>query len=167
MPESMGIKHVRMDDRLIHGQVATMWTNALKVDRIMVIDDAAASSDITKMTLKLSVPNGIALSVLSVAKAAERIKGGAYHNQRVFVIVIITTTLYRLVQEGVPISEVNLGNQAHQEGYVKLAPTISFSKDDIKCLAEINARGIKLIYQLIPQHARQDLGSTLKQENMG
>lgn len=37
---SNGIKHVRVDERLIHGQVATMWTNTIKATRIMIVDDA-------------------------------------------------------------------------------------------------------------------------------
>lgn len=64
----MGIIHFRVDDRLIHGQVAVMCTNAYRINRIMVIDDKTSLDDFAKKTLKLSVPQGVALSVLSVKK---------------------------------------------------------------------------------------------------
>lgn len=53
----MAIIHTRIDDRLIHGQVATMWTNQLGATRIMVVDDKAANDDIMKMSLKMATPS--------------------------------------------------------------------------------------------------------------
>ncbi|MBC2230316.1 PTS sugar transporter subunit IIB, partial [Listeria seeligeri] len=55
---SNGIKHVRIDERLIHGQVATMWTNTIKTNRIMIVDDAVVKSDMEKVALKTAVPSG-------------------------------------------------------------------------------------------------------------
>ena len=102
----MAIIHTRVDSRLIHGQVASMWTNHLGATRIMVIDDQAASEETTKMSLKLATPYGVALSVLPVEKAAARIKAGAYEGQRVFLIVRSPDTLLELLKRG-----GNSGNQ--------------------------------------------------------
>lgn len=60
----MAITAVRIDGRLIHGQVANLWTTKLGVTRIMVIDDQVAASDIEKAGLKLARPAGVDLSVL-------------------------------------------------------------------------------------------------------
>lgn len=57
----MAIIHTRIDDRLIHGQVASMWTNQLGATRIMVVDDKAAFDDMVKTSLKLATPYGVAL----------------------------------------------------------------------------------------------------------
>ena len=82
----MAIVNVRIDERLIHGQVATMWTNRLKATRIMVVNDEASSDDIQKAGLKLAIPARVKLSVLSVKKAVANIKIGKYDGQHVFVI---------------------------------------------------------------------------------
>ena len=74
----MAITAVRIDGRLIHGQVANLWTTKLGVSRIMVIDDKVAASDIEKSGLKLARPTGIDLSVLPEKTAAEHIKRGGY-----------------------------------------------------------------------------------------
>ena len=73
----MAIIHTRIDDRLIHGQVASMWTNQLGATRIMVVDDKAAFDDMVKTSLKLATPYGVALSVLPIEKAASRIIANA------------------------------------------------------------------------------------------
>ena len=64
----MTIVGCRIDGRLIHGQVANLWTTKLNVSRIMVIDDEVAQNDIEKSGLKLATPPGVKLSILPVAK---------------------------------------------------------------------------------------------------
>ncbi len=72
----------RIDGRLIHGQVANLWTTKLNISRIMVVDDEVAENTIEKSGLKLATPAGVKLSVLPVAKAAENILAGKYDSQR-------------------------------------------------------------------------------------
>ena len=160
----MGIIHFRVDDRLIHGQVAVMCTNAYRINRIMVIDDKASLDDFAKKTLKLSVPQGVALSVLPVKKASERINEGIYDNQRVFIVVKNIDTLYRLLMDyPISIEEVNLGNQTYHDGYIKIRSTISFNKKENEQLKEISKKGVRLIYQLIPQHPQEILNKEIEQ----
>ena len=66
----MAIIATRIDSRLIHGQVANLWTTKLNISRIMVIDDAVAQNDIEKQGLKLACPPGEKLSILPIDKAA-------------------------------------------------------------------------------------------------
>ena len=82
----MTIVGCRIDGRLIHGQVANLWTTKLNVSRIMVIDDEVAQNDIEKSGLKLATPPGVKLSILPVAKAAENILAGKYDSQRLFIV---------------------------------------------------------------------------------
>lgn len=66
------IKVVRIDHRLLHGQVIFAWTKSQGIERIIVIDNDAAGDDFKKMSLKLSKPADIKLSVFSVTQAKER-----------------------------------------------------------------------------------------------
>ncbi|MDO0498121.1 PTS sugar transporter subunit IIB, partial [Clostridioides difficile] len=54
--EMKGIKNIRIDDRLIHGQVATMWSNKLGVTRLMVVNDAVANNSVQKQVLRMATP---------------------------------------------------------------------------------------------------------------
>ena len=146
----MAIVHVRIDDRLIHGQVATMWINAVGVDRIMVVDDAAANDDVMKMSLKLACPNAIALSVLPVERAAERILAGNYENQRVFLIVKGVDTVKRLVDLHVDLKTVNVGNLRFENNRVKIAKTIAVNTIERQMIQELHQRGVQFTAQLTP-----------------
>lgn len=82
----MAIIATRIDCRLIHGQVANLWTTKLNISRIMVIDDAVAQNDIEKQGLKLACPPGVKLSILPIDKAANNIKEGKYDTQRLLIV---------------------------------------------------------------------------------
>lgn len=148
----MAIVHVRIDNRLIHGQVATMWTNQLKTTRIMVVDDAASKNDIKKTALKMATPSGVALSVLSVDKAAENIRNGKYDGQRVMMILGVVETLKRLLDRGVQIDTCNVGNLPAGEGRYYIAPTVAVSEGEARQLLEIDGSGVELTLQLIPSN---------------
>ena len=79
-----GIVNFRLDERLIHGQVATFWTRALQADRIIIADDEVLKDEIGVSALKAAVPAGVHLSILTVDNAAARLNAGIYSNQRVF-----------------------------------------------------------------------------------
>lgn len=64
----MSIIGVRIDGRLIHGQVANLWTTKLNISRIMVVDNVVCNNAIEKSGLKLATPSGVKLSVLPVEK---------------------------------------------------------------------------------------------------
>ncbi len=77
-----GIIHIRIDDRLIHGQVATRWSTGLGVSRIMVANDAVAADEMQKGILRMVAPPGIATSIISKEKAATNILAGSMLHKR-------------------------------------------------------------------------------------
>lgn len=81
------IVNVRIDERLIHGQVATLWKGTLNATRIMVIDNEAVKNDLQKKLLKMACPTGTKLSILSTEKASENLSAEKYGDDRIFIIV--------------------------------------------------------------------------------
>lgn len=152
----MAIIHTRIDDRLIHGQVATMWTNQLGATRIMVADDKASVNDVMKMSLKMATPSGVALSVLSIEKASARIKANAYEGQRVFLIVKSPDTLIRLVEAGVDVKKVNVGNLTYTEGKTKVSNTVAITRDEVTAFRQLHDLGVEITMQLTPNNASED-----------
>ncbi|EZP94478.1 MULTISPECIES: PTS system mannose/fructose/N-acetylgalactosamine-transporter subunit IIB, partial [Enterococcus] len=108
----MSIIGVRIDGRLIHGQVANLWATKLNISRIMVVDDEVAQNDIEKSGLKLATPAGVKLSVLPIEKAAKNILAGKYDSQRVLIVARKPDRLLKLIELGVPIKEINVGNMS-------------------------------------------------------
>lgn len=76
----------RIDFRLIHGQVANLWSNARQVSRFMVVDDEVSQDATQKQVLRMACPATVKLSVLPVDKAAANITAGKYDAQRLFIV---------------------------------------------------------------------------------
>ena len=76
----------RIDDRLIHGQIAAVWTKHVKQTRIVVVDDEANRSDLQKQMLRLACPPGIKLSVLSIEKTINNFNQKKYDGDKIFMI---------------------------------------------------------------------------------
>lgn len=153
----MAIVHVRIDDRLIHGQVAMIWTNHLSATRIMVVDDEASKSDLIKMSLKLATPNGVSLSVLTLDKASERIKADAYGGQRVMLVIKSPENVLHLIRSGVLLEEVNFGNLSPKDATTKLSHTVSLSDKNIEAIKHLHAARVKLNMQVLPNDEKSEV----------
>lgn len=158
----MGIENVRIDERLIHGQVANMWTNYLQATRIMVVDDEAAQSDIIKSSLKLATPAGVALSVLPIDKAAANILSGRYENQRVFLIVKQPKVLQHLLELGVKLPIVNIGNMSKKEGAKPLTKSVNLTEEESKQLRFLQENSVEIVVQMVPNDPKYPLNELLK-----
>lgn len=108
----MAIIAARIDGRLVHGQVANLWTTKLGPTRIIVVDDDAAKSDVEKSGLRMATPDGVRLSVLDTERAAKQILDHRYDSQKVFLVAKRPETYLALVKAGVPIKEINVGNMS-------------------------------------------------------
>lgn len=146
----MSIIHVRIDDRLVHGQVAMIWTNVLSATRIMVVDDEASKSDIKKMSLKLATPNGVSLSVLTIEAASKRIHDGVYEGQRVLLVIKSPENLLKLIKFGVDITGANLGNLTARDGVHHFSNTIIMNDDQVNVCKQLRKLDVKLTMQLLP-----------------
>lgn len=157
------IVHIRIDDRLIHGQVATMWTNHLAATRIMVIDDNAATDSVLKMSLRMATPNETALSVLPLSRAVERLLAGAYEGQRLFLILKSPRTPAAMIRSGVPVGTVNVGNLTFEPGKVKISNTVAVSDSEIREFHDLAGLGVRITLQLSPTNPVEDFMAAMSQ----
>lgn len=148
--------NVRIDSRLIHGQVATMWTRNLNATRIMVVDDQIVKSKVQKATLKTAVPAGVHLSILTIKGAAKRITSGQYNGQRVFLIVKKPQVLYQLVNSSVKLPDINVGNMSMSQGARQVAKSVAVTPDDVVIFKKLADQGITLYHQMVPNDKQEE-----------
>ena len=143
-----GILDVRVDDRMVHGIVATSWIPAAKATRAMVVNKRASESDMTRNALKLGTPAGVNLSVLAPEKAIANILNGNYTNQRVFLVGRYIKDIYDLYKGGVKFARVNLGNVTQNVGKTtSLDKPVRVSDEEFVMLREMRDAGIKITCQ--------------------
>lgn len=152
----------RIDGRLIHGQVANLWTTKLDITRLMVIDDVVAESTVDKSGLKLATPAGVKLSVLPVKKAADNILNGKYDSQRLMVIAKEPDQFLELVNYGVKIDELNVGNMSQTKETRSIKRSINVTDKDIEMFKQLNDKGIRIISQMVPNDNSEDFMSLIK-----
>lgn len=152
-----GLVHVRVDDRMIHGQVAVYWCNAVGATRVMVANDEMYGNDVQKAALRLVVPAGLKSSLLDVDTAAKNLKSGKYAGQKVILIVRRPQDILRMLDAGVAIDAVNIGNLPARDGTVNLQKSINVLPEEIEQLKELNRRGIRLTGKQVPDNSDEDL----------
>ncbi|HWQ76972.1 MAG TPA: PTS sugar transporter subunit IIB [Syntrophomonas sp.] len=156
------IVNIRIDERLIHGQVGAIWTNTLSANRIMVIDDAVINDDLQKVVLKMACPAGVKLSILSIEKAAANLLAGKYENERVFIVLKGPEVLRKLWDLGFHMTEVTVGNMSNSAETEQLRRTVNVSKQDVEDFKELGKRGVKFFIQMVPNEEKVDLIALLK-----
>jgi len=140
----MTIGLARIDDRLIHGQVATRWTKETNVTRIIVVSDEVAADNVRKTLLTQVAPPGVTAHVVDVAKMVRVYNNPKYAGERVMLLFTNPTDVERVVEGGVKITSVNIGGMAFRQGKTQVNNAISVDEKDIEAFKKLNARGIEL-----------------------
>ncbi|MGT8856650.1 PTS mannose transporter subunit IIAB [Enterobacter sp. 186315] len=140
----MVIGLARIDDRLIHGQVATRWTKETNVQRIIVVSDEVAADTVRKTLLTQVAPPGVTAHVVDVAKMIRVYNNPKYAGERVMLLFTNPTDVERIVEGGVKITSVNIGGMAFRQGKTQVNNAISVDEKDIEAFNKLNARGIEL-----------------------
>lgn len=145
-----GIIHIRIDDRLIHGQVATMWTNELGATRIMVINDEVANNDMQKSLLRMAAPPNVSTSIITKETAVKNISEGKYKGQKVFIVVKSPLDILYLLNNGLDIKEINVGNMSAKSNTEVVKTTISVTKEEKEAFKKLIERGVEVTAIMTP-----------------
>ena len=134
------IKLLRVDHRLLHGQVAMAWTQSLDSDCILIANDAVVNDNIRKTTMKLAKPNSIAA-----------LNAGVTDKYKLFIVVESIEDAYRLAKGYAGIRSINLGGCKPKEDIVKtLYKTIPVTARDEEMLKELLNDGIEIEIRQVP-----------------
>jgi fructoselysine/glucoselysine PTS system EIIB component len=149
------IKLTRIDDRLVHGQVAFTWVASLSTDCLVVANDKVAKDDFQKMAMGLAKPPSARLLILSVADAITYLNDNKSKNARILLLVNCISDAYRL-SEGVPeIKSINFGGIRTKEGARLISKAVAVSDDDIKIINLMLDKGLELEVRQVPTDKKQ------------
>lgn len=149
------ITALRVDDRLIHGQVAMTWTKQLAVQGIVVANDEAANDNTQKMALKMAVPGGIKSLIKPVDEAIRILNNPKASRMRILVLTRTVKDALKIRQSVGEIGFLNVGNTGRFDGIdvsekLVLTPTIMMTKAEQQALKELVALDPKACMQQVP-----------------
>lgn len=157
---------IRIDDRLIHGQVAVMWSKQLGVSRILVASDKIAANDMQVNALKMAAPAGIKAFVLPIQKAADLINDPRAASMKILVLSNNPKDIYEVLQKINEKPLLNLANYGRIGGEPlsekqKLTETVYVTNEDKEIFNKIFNMGYDFEYQPLPSDAKQSLKELL------
>ncbi len=164
------ITALRVDDRLIHGQVAMTWTKQLAVQGIVVANDEAANDNTQKMALKMAVPGGIKSLIKPVDEAIRILNNPKASRMRILVLTRTVKDALKVRQSVGEIGFLNVGNTGRFDGIdvsekLVLTPTIMLTKAEQQALKDLVALDPKTCMQQVPNDEQKLVKDVLDKLN--
>jgi len=145
------IKFIRIDHRLLHGQVVFSWSKSLQINRILVVNDEAANDEFKKMSLELSKPQGIKLNIFKIEALSENI----------MMIFGNTKDVRQFCESYSNVKEINYGGIIKKEGSKQFSNAIFLTENEIEDAKVLKSMGIKQFMQQVPTSKKEDLNTMI------
>lgn len=145
------IKLVRIDHRLLHGQVIFSWTKQYSIDHIIVADDKVPNDQMTVMALTLAKPSGVALDIVKIAEVTKVIEKAPNHN---YMILIKGPKEALALTEVVPkIDRINVGGVAKKAGSKPYGKAVYLTEEEVGYMRELLSKGVECFVQQVPSNS--------------
>ncbi|MCI5774713.1 MAG: PTS sugar transporter subunit IIB [Erysipelotrichaceae bacterium] len=143
------IKLIRVDNRLVHGQVGITWTASLDVDTIIVVDDEVALSSFPqRLMLNIAKAANVKIRFYSVSDFIKALNNES--KQKIFVVVKTIQVAKKLAEANIQVSKINIGNIHYDKGRIPFNKKVYLTKEDIDDINYIIDKGYNIFYQDVP-----------------
>ncbi len=161
----MPLSLVRIDDRLIHGQVVVGWGNYLKPDRILLCSDTIASVPWQKEIYSAAgilSPHDLKISILTENETINYFNQKQFNQEKVILLVETPQELSSLIEKGAPIDKINVGGMHFRQGKKQLANFIFVDNEDLKYFKILKNKNINLEGLDVPNGKKIDLAEMIE-----
>ena len=146
---NMNITLLRIDSRLIHGQVATSWAKAVKCEAIFAVNDDVANDPLRRDLLLQVAPPHLKAYVIPVEKAIKVYHNPKYAGKNILWLVTNPSDIVRLIDGGVKIDKVNVGGMTYREGNKLLSQAVAVDPTDVEAFKQLLDKGVELSLQQV------------------
>lgn len=147
----------RIDNRLVHGQVGVTWTMTLGANLIIVADDLVAEDNLQQQLMGVTAKSsGAGIRFFTLQKTIDIINKAADH-QKIFIVVRTPAEARKLIEGGVPIREVNVGNMHFNKGKKQLSKKVYVDDKDLEDLRAIKNMGVDVYIQDVPGEIKESI----------
>lgn len=156
------IQMVRVDFRLIHGQVITKWLRQTSANRIVIINDVLAADDFMKNIYVMAAPPSIDVDVFSVDTAINSWNSNQMGSGNLFVLFKDIETVYRAIKKGLPINDIQIGGLGAGPGRVAVFGPITLNEEDSVMLKELDEDGCNIYLHQVPDEPKMEIKKALE-----
>lgn len=155
------ILNVRVDHRLLHGQVAFTWTTALGSDCILIANDSVVNDQIRKTTMKLAKPAGVKLVIKNIEDSILAINAGKTDKYKLFIVVETIADATRLALACDQVSAINIGGTPPRENTRPIAKAVYVTPEEELLIRQLASEGIEVGIRMVPVDKSIDALSAL------
>lgn len=145
----------RIDNRLIHGQVATQWCSAIGANLILVANDEVAENKMRQGLMDMAAPSYASTRYWTIQKTIDTIHK-ASDKQKIFIVAESPSDVLALVEGGVPITKVNVGNMHMAEGKRQVSQVVAVDDKDVEAFKKLRDLGVELEIRKVPTEGALD-----------
>lgn len=158
----MAILDVRIDDRLIHGQVCGFWIPQYSLERIAIVDDEIVNDEGKKTALKFGCPEKCKLSIFDTAKAADKFNRKIDEGIRVMILCNSPVPILKMAEKGYKVPFVTVGNMSTKPGAKQLKKTVFISEEEKDAFLKLIDMGVEVYSQMVPSESREDISEEIR-----
>lgn len=162
----MSVKHLRIDNRLVHGQVVVTWLQAERADTILVANDVIAGDEFQKTMLLAVKPPSVRELILSLDEALAYVKDPSHAGEQIFLLVKEPADALRLHRGGIGMPVMNVGNMAFAVGTKRVTRTVFVTPRDIEAFKALHDEGVQVTARMMPTDRRNDFLDMLRGANL-
>lgn len=151
------IKLVRVDHRLIHGQVAFSWTKFLGVDLILIPSNEIIHDKLRISMLRMAKPNNVKLIIKSIQESVDAINTGKTDKYKMMVLCESVEDAYELISKVPSIKELNLGGMKNSEDRKQVSKAVHLTDTDIELVHKLIENDVEVTVQLVPDDSKQNI----------
>ena len=155
------IRLTRIDNRLIHGQVATQWCGVVGANLLLVANDEVAGDEFRQGLMNMAAPSYAQTRFFTLEKTINIIHR-ASANQHIAIICESPQDVLKLVEGGVPIKKVNIGNMHMAEGKRQVATSVAVDDDDVATFRKLQELGVELEIKRVPDTPAENIEKLFK-----
>ena len=141
---------VRIDNRLVHGQIIEAWLPFTNAEAIVVANDELATDELRQQIMSIAIPLGVEISFVQVSQVQAFLDGKKLVGKNVLVLFASCPDARRAFEAGLGFKRLNLGNIHYEPGKKQICQHIALSKEDEGCLDFLKDKGVSMDYRCIP-----------------
>lgn len=157
------IKLLRVDDRLIHGQVAVSWTSYLSADTILVANDNAITDKLIQMAFQMAKPPQVTLSIKSLDGAVAVMNNPKHAGRTIFVVTASIQDALYLMERCEAVKDICLGGIRKTPGKKMVERQVYLDDRDMEGIEKIHAMGKEIYLQAVPTEKKLQYGDIVKE----
>lgn len=156
------VKLLRVDHRLLHGQVAFSWTSFLQADCILIASDNVVNDQLRLTTIKLAKPSGVKLVIKNIEDSIKALKEGKTDKYRLFIVVESVGDAARIAKAVKTIKSINLGGTRPKENTISVSKVVHLTEEEINIVNELSNDGVEVEVRQVPNDSKVNAVDLIK-----